>query len=749
MSATPPRSELAHDLALRRAERSDAADTRLRGLLGAATTGPASADGFALVAVGGYGRRELSPFSDLDVVLVHPDGVDPRPVAEQIWYPLWDDGVALDHAVRSIDQMREASGSDLRTALGLLDARHVAGNPAVTLQVRSVLLADWRAGARGRLPELAAAGRRRAERSGDLAYAAVPDLKESCGGLRDAVVLRNLVATWLVDVPHAEVERCRAALLAVRDALHETAGRAGDRLLPELLTPVAARVGVADLDRHVRELGRRISYLSDLTWRRVDAALSPAPRSVRGGRRPELVALAHGVARSGGEVVLDGRSDPARDALLGLRAAAAAAEHDLSLSPVSAVRLTTGGAALPEPWPAEARRLLVRTLGTGPALRGTWDALEQAGVLARLLPEWAAVSLRRSSSLVHRFTVDRHLVETCVEATRLLHRVRRPDLLLVAALLHDIGKTGHPGEHCQRGATAAHAIAARWGFGDTDCATISGLVRLHLLLPETATRRDLDDPATVHGVAEAVGTVEMLDLLAALTEADARATGPAAWTSWRARLVARLVARTRETLQSVADDAPAAEAMDWPSVLPGTTVVETEPHPDGTVVQVGVPDRMGLLSDVAAALATAGLEVLSARAGAKEGVGWSRWLVANPDVDARRVRQRLQAVLDGSPDPARRLRPPLNERGDLSVSVHHGLSATATVIEVRDRDWLGLVSLVCAALSVAGVDVRSAHLQTIGPQAVDVFYVCDGDGLALSPDRAASVADRVCAALRR
>jgi [protein-PII] uridylyltransferase len=164
-------------------------------------------------------------------------------VADAIWYPLWDEGIDLDHAVRDTRQMRQAAADDHRAALGMLDLRHVAGNGLLSSHLRSQTLADWRRSARGRLAELRAAGELRAERAGDLAHAAVPDLKESRGGLRDGVVLRCLVATWLVDVPHAEAEVSRAALLDVRDALHEVAGRATDRLAPELVPDMARLLG--------------------------------------------------------------------------------------------------------------------------------------------------------------------------------------------------------------------------------------------------------------------------------------------------------------------------------------------------------------------------------------------------------------------------------------------------------------------------------------------------------------------------
>ena len=172
--------------------------------------------GMALVAVGGYGRGELAPYSDLDVVLVHEDR-DEGEWAETLWYPLWDAGVRLDHSVRP-GQMDQAAAADLRVALGLLDVRHLAGDPNLTLRLRTAVLA-LAPRRPDRLPRCASWSRPRHGRVGEIAHASVPDLKEAAGGLRDATVLKALVATWLVDVPHVDLERCRLALLDVRDVL--------------------------------------------------------------------------------------------------------------------------------------------------------------------------------------------------------------------------------------------------------------------------------------------------------------------------------------------------------------------------------------------------------------------------------------------------------------------------------------------------------------------------------------------------
>jgi [protein-PII] uridylyltransferase len=705
--------------------------------------------GVALVAVGGYGRGELAPYSDLDVVLIHADEVDPGEAAATVWYPLWDGSVRLDHAVRSLSDAAKAAESDLRVALGLLDARHLAGDPGLTLRLRTTLLTQWRRDVRARLPDLRALVDQRGRLLGELAHASVPDVKESTGGLRDASVLKALVATWLVDVPHTELERARVALLDVRDHLHATSGRGSDRIAPEVWPDLAEALGLADAEaaqRDVRELGRRIAHISRLTWRRVDALLA-APPSPTGGRRPALVALEPGIALASEEVVLDAGARPAGDPLLLLRAAAQASERDVLLSPATAARLVRESPNLPEPWPAEARRLFVRLLA-GPGLLSVWETLDETGALVRLLPEWERVRLLPHASPIHRFTVDRHLVETCLEAGLLVRRVARPDLLLVAALLHDIGK-GELTEHSVAGAPIAEAVASRIGFTEEDSALVGRLVRRHLLLPEVATTRDLDDPVTIARVVEAVGSAEHLELLAVLTEADARATSHLAWSSWRARLVTDLVARSARALGSreVVEEGPVS--VEIPVALrKGRThadvaVVEDE---DGSRVTVVAADRVGLLADVAAVLALQRVSVRSARAWTQAEWGVSVWEVDATGLDARALRERLQAIAEGRLAPSTRLPAP-SKGPEPTVAIRSEASRRASVLEVRASDRPGTVYLVCSALAGLEVTVRSAHLDTLGPQAVDVFYLQEHGAGALSEERAATAAHAVRRAL--
>ena len=710
--------------------------------------------GVALVAVGGYGRSELAPHSDLDVVLVHADEVDVRRVAQEVWYPLWDAGANIDHSVRALSEVTGAARDDPRVALGLLDTRHLAGDPSLTLRLRADLLAHWRRDARRQLPALRALVERRGERTGELAHASVPDLKESVGGLRDATVLRALVATWLVDVSHSDLEPSRLALLDVRDVLHQVAGRAPDRVAPETWPELATALGLPDAaaaQRQVREVGRRITHLSRLTWQRVDAVLARPAATRR--RAPELERVAPGVAVSRGEVVLDRGTAPGSDPHLLVRAAAEAAERRLVLSPATAARLGRDGAVLPQPWGREARNLFTRLLAAGPGLLPVWETLDETGALGRLLPEWERVRLLPHASVVHRFTVDRHLVETCIEASRLIRRVSRPDVLMVAALLHDLGK-GQLVDHSVAGEPLAAAAAARMGFDEREAALVRGLVRWHLLLSEVSTTRDLEDPATVAYVVERVPDAETLDLLEVLTEADARATAPQAWTTWRAGLVADLARRVRRALgegtvpEETGDAPPVVEVAAAVRADPRRVDVRLETGEDGATVTVVSGDRTGLIADVAGALTVQRASIRSARAWTQDDLAVSVWDVDDTHLDEGILRQRLEAVVAARTDPAARLRPPRDTGLEPSVQVRHDASHQATVMEVRVEDRPGVVYLVCSALAGLDVSVRSAHLTTLGPQAVDVFYVQEQGAGALSDERAASAVHAVRQALQ-
>lgn len=765
----------AEELARRRTDRALEADRLLRQLFADALKprlghnvdpDPRSGSGIALVAVGGYGRSELSPHSDLDVVLLHdPDVSDALvdEIANAIWYPLWDKGIALDHSVRNTRQMREAAAGDYRAATGMLDARPVAGDSGLVLTLRSQVLTDWRRDARNRLGEVREARNARIERAGWIAHAAIPDLKESGGGLRDGALLRALVATWLVDVPHAEAEGLRHQLLDVRDTLHDVTGKRGDRLTPEVIPEIASRLGMGaeELDLHVRNLGRRTAHLCSLVWRRVDEVLVPAARvKRRAGAGPQLDLIAAGVARLDQEAVLAADADPAKDPELGLRLAHEAATGKLIVSATSARRLADAMIAPAEPWPRSTNRLMVNFLAAGSGLEAVWDELDYAGVIEVWLPEWSAIRLRGSSSPVHRFTVDRHSIETCMQVRTHLRSVARPDLLVVAALLHDIGK-GVEGDHSEVGAPMAEEIAMRWGFSADDAERIGHLVRWHLLLPTVATRRDIEDPSTAANVAEIVGDLESLELLAALTESDARATSTSAWSPWRAGLITGLVTKTRAVLQEgvktpnpddyeglpvTAETFPDGEVQRF-AVAGEDYELRVTPHHAGSLIVISSPDRTGAMADTAGGIALAGLEVLSARAVTSDAHATTLWEVSRDDIDLKKLSERIKSVVDGTLDLEARLKLKPSEDFDTKVTILEGLSETATLIEVRAQDRRGLVWAVCRALARGGVSIRSAHLSTYGPEARDVFYVVDADGNPLDDAKAEQLGLAVRSAL--
>ncbi|MEU4265432.1 [protein-PII] uridylyltransferase [Streptomyces argenteolus] len=754
--------------------------------------------GAALVAVGGYGRGELSPRSDLDLLLLHDGSADAgalAALADRIWYPVWDLGLALDHSVRTPGEARGTAGEDLKVQLGLLDARPVAGDLGMVAGLRTAILADWRNQAPARLPALDELCRERAERMGELQFLLEPDLKEARGGLRDATALRAVAASWVADAPREGLAEARRTLLDARDALHLTTGRATDRLALQEQDQVAGALGLLDSDallRQVYEAARTVSYATDVTWREVNRVLRarsvrPRLRAILGGgakAAPERTPLAEGVVEADGEVVLARTARPEKDPVLTLRAAAAAAESGLPLSRHLVRHLRTAAQPLPVPWPAEAREELVTLLGAGESTVGVWEALEAEGIITRLLPDWERVHCRPQRNPVHTWTVDRHLVETAVRAASLTRRVGRPDLLLVAALLHDIGK-GWPGDHSVAGEVIARDMAARIGFDKQDVGTVATLVRHHLLLIETATRRDLDDPATVRSVADAVGSASTLELLHALTEADALATGPAAWSSWRASLVTDLVRRVAALLagEEPAEPEPLApsaeqERLAVESLRTGEPVLslhtqpepvpeDGEPEPVGVELLIALPDRPGVLPAAAGVLALHRLTVRAAdlravelptELGGSAGLLVLSWRVAaeyGSLPQAARLRADLVRALDGSLD----IRARLAEREAAyprrrgvkapppRVTVAAAGSRLATVIEVRAQDAPGLLHRIGRALEQTAVRVRSAHVSTLGANAVDAFYVTGPDGEPLPRERAAEVAREVEKAL--
>ena len=710
--------------------------------------------GVTLVAVGGYGRAELCPGSDVDVLLLHGRRHEREvaEVAERLWYPLWDAGLKLGHATRTVKQALNLADRDLETGTALLDVRFIAGDRVPADELASQARQQWQRRGTRELGALARAVEERHARAGEVAFLLEPDLKEARGGLRDvhAIGWAEMARRILLEGDDEALARAYETLLAVRVELQRRTGRAGDRLLLQEQEGVANALGHADANAlmvDVATAARLIAWTSDDAWRRIRSSLrGPTGRVARRDHT-----LTTGVVLRDGEVTLAPDVDPRGDRVLLLRIAAAAAQAGAPIARTTLDRLAVagtgpGGDDGTDTWPDDARQALLTLLGAGIAAIPVFEALDQRGLLVRILPEWEPVRSRPQRNAYHRFTVDRHLCEAVAGAAALARRVARPDLLLVGAWLHDLGK-GYPGDHTDAGVELMARIAPRLGFHERDVAVLVALVRHHLLLADAATRRDLSDAATIDAVVDAVGDRDTLEVLAALTEADSRATGDTAWSPWKEELVVELVWRVGAALEGARPEPsgfPSPRHRELLAEADGAVLV----HVDDAVVSVVAPDRAGLFWRVAGTLALHGLDVLAADAWSTDDglaleefrvehafggvVDWKRF-----EVDLGRA---LEDRLDLEAGMAERARMYVN-RAPLAatpaqprVIVDVTASNRATVVEVRAPDGVGVLYRITRAIAGLGLDVRTARIATLGHEVVDSFYLCDASGAPIRDD---------------
>jgi [protein-PII] uridylyltransferase len=729
----------------------------------AAHAGLTPAGGVALVAVGALGRRELVPYSDLDLVLVHENGDAAVPeLAERLWYPLWNAGIGLDHSVRTVRESLRVAADDLRAALGLLEVRHLAGDAGVSERLATSARQAWRASARNRIDELATAAAERWARGGEVAQRAEPDIKHGRGGLRDVQLLAALATAQLVDRPGPDVVESRDLLLDVRTELRRVVGRSRDVLRAQDGDEVAVSLGMSDrfeLAGALSSAGRSVTYALDVAIRTVRAG---TPRRALGLRRgPVRRPLAEGVVLHGSEVALARDVDPARDPALLLRLAAAAARAGAPIAAGTMAPLAERAPEQRKPWPRPAQDALFSLLAAGPGLVDVVEALDRTGLWGRLFPEWGAVRDLPPRDPVHLWTVDRHLVQTTVQAAALVTTVPRPDLLLLGALLHDIGK-GRDTDHSVVGAALAAQIGERVGLPDDDVATLSALVRHHLLLPHTATRRDVGDRATVSRIADTLrGDRVLLDLLFALSEADSRATGPGVWTAWKSSLMADLVHSSHAVFNG--EEPPGPVPLDAGQIELARAVAESGrpgvlvagSAQDATITMVAV-DRSGLLARAAGVLALNSLDVHAATMGSHAGVAVDVFRVSprfGELPDPALLREQFGRAVDGSLPLAARLdakeRDYANAFGEPArpqVLWFDDEATGAVVLELRASDRIGLLYRIASALEACRADVRWARLSTPGATVVNSFCLTSGDHPGLPAEMRRHVEAAVLAA---
>ncbi len=744
-----------------RRDRSNQIDKALRVLfLESANKYLAKPELVSLAAVGGYGRGELSPASDLDLLILHSGSEKPEVISEFVnafLYPLWDQGRAIDHAVRTRSETREIANEDIRVALGLLDLRHVAGESELSNQVASDALENWRKGRDKFLPKLRKSIHERENRSGELAFLLEPDLKEARGGLRDINALRAIEMSGAVSVSLARVAESEALLSNVRDVLHGENLKSRDLLLLTEQDRVASKMDYVNADAlmlDIAKAARAVDYLMDSTWHRIDSTQGQSWFSRRKNQN-----IDQGLVILNSEVAIEDGYDISSDCAIGLRAAAAAAQRGLPLSIDACVLLSEKFSALPDPWPKSVLNDLVSLIGAGSSMIRVFEALDQDGLIEKWIPEWSQVRFLPQRNVLHRHTVDRHMLETAVHAAALTRTVTRPDLLLVAALFHDIGKGFPNKDHSDYGEELIRPLAKRLGFEEKDCDTIALLVKEHLLLSAVATRRDLEDPATIEYVVEKIKEPESLQLLHALSISDGEATGKSAWSEWKAGLVSTLVSKC---LAAMAGIKPASQ----PELVPtgsleddiSITILKNEDNSDSLdniEIEIIAKDQTGLLSVVAGLMTISRFNVRSAKTRTTNEIAVMRWIVeldANAELpSAEKLTEQLKKALSGELDLGRKIEERIDNYRKFPgiptpppvVFAANDLATNATIIEVRMHDRPGILFNVTRAISRFGVDIKSAIVSTLGAEAFDTLYVTDLEGQPLTGERAQLLATKV------
>lgn len=772
--------------------RAQLVDGTLRDLFERADAPP----GTAVAAVGGYGRGILLPRSDIDLLLVH-DGSDAHAVAalaDVLLYPLWNAGLDVGHAVRTPEECEEAA-ERLDVGAAMLDIRCVAGAEALVADVAGRIEAWARRDPLVFAEAVRNDAERRAERFGSAAHLLEPDLKEGSGGWRDLHsiwLLERAVGTRLEEtglLRGRERDALAAAeefLARTRSALHLETGKRGDRLVLDHQPAIARAMGFEDeprlisidgLMRALFEHAREIEFVLRAVIERLLEQEAPgtAPPTSPAGVLEALVDEAE-AGREPSAALLD-------------------AIDDLDLPDEVA-------------WDEHVRRAFARLMRSGNRGAASLEALDRLGVLARFIPEWADVRCRPQRDPYHRFTVDAHLTSSLRAMGRLLtgegtaddpvqgeavRQVPDVDALLLGALLHDIGKNGEGG-HVPVGTRVVASILDRMGAEPPVRELVSFMVARHLLLPDTATRRDLSDENLVLDVAAAVGSPERLAALYLLAKADAEATGPAAWTAWRRTLIRELVAKVQHVLErgemgtelaeQLADrtdrvrrllaEEPDPDVERFLRRMPRAYLLTADPvrvarhfatigppvganevravHFEGVragtyEVLVVAQDRSGLLSWIAGSLALAGMSILTAHVFTTgdgvaadlfevEGV----WESEVPERRWREFRGMLRRAVDGSislerrVDEKRRWYPAPRVATPITVTVDNDASDFSTVIEVGAPDRLGLLYDITRTFADLGLDVHLAKVATYEGRVVDSFYVRDALGPKLADE---------------
>ena len=790
---------------------------------------PTESERLAIVATGGYGRAQLAPGSDIDLLFVRPfkQTAWGESVIEFVLHMLWDMGLKVGHATRSLAECTRLARQDSTIRTSLLEARWLWGDRTLFDDLRKRFWADVASGTEQNFVETKLAEREaRHRRQGESRYLVEPNIKDGKGGLRDLQTL-YWIGKYLyhVDDPADLVKRnvftqeeyrlfqtSEAFLWNVRCRLHWLVGRAEERLSFDVQSEIARGMGYAGTDTRrsveafMREYFLVAKQVGDLT-RIFCAALEEQNRK----RRPSLGNLVPGFLkpRSDDEVLyvengrLNARVDAfARDPVNLLRIFHLADSKRMDVHP-HALRTITRSLDLVDDAlrndPA-ANRLFLEILSSRNDPVRTLRWLNEAGVLARFVPAFAHAVGLMQFNMYHHYTVDEHLIRAvgnvaAIErgelkqdhplSSEIIKRVKSREILYCAIFLHDIAK-GLGGNHSKVGGEIAQSLCPRLGFSAEDTATVAWLVRNHLVMSDTAQRRDIADPQTVRDFVAVVQSPEMLRLLLVLTVADIRAVGPGVWNGWKGQLLRELyleaegqiagrdsvparsarVQQARHALEERLADLPDAAreralqrhhdgywlAFDHQAheqharliagaenggALPALAF-EEYPGASATEVVVYTPDHPGLFSQLAGAIAATGGSIVDAKAFTTwDGFALDIFSVQDAHGaalgDPARMARLERSIADTLAGKTRRAAGS-GEGGAFRrraaafevrgrINFDNEASASSTIVEVEGADRPGLLSDVADAIFAAGFSISSAMVATYGERAMDVFYM--------------------------
>ncbi|HEY1630207.1 MAG TPA: [protein-PII] uridylyltransferase [Rhizomicrobium sp.] len=838
---------------------SDIQDTLLQVLYDFATKhfyyaqNPTQAERIVIVATGGYGRAQMAPFSDVDLLFLRPykQTAWGESVIEFILHMLWDLGLKVGHATRSLAECVRLARQDSTIRTALLEARYIWGEKKLFEELRKTFWSDIAAKTGQEFVEAKLGERdQRHRRQGESRYLVEPNIKDGKGGLRDLQTLfwigkylyRVDDAADLVD--HAvftadEYEsfaEAEAFLWEVRCHLHWAVGRAEERLSFDVQPELARRLGFTGdsprraVEGFMRAYFRVAKDVGDLT-RIFCAALEEQNKKPR----PSLTRLLPGFLkpRSGTEdfFVANGRLDARaglfkRDPVAIIRIFHMADAKGVDVHPDALRTITRSLDLIDDRLRAdpEANRLFLEILTSRRDPERTLRWINEAGVLGRFIPAFDHAVGLMQFNMYHHYTVDEHLIRAVGNiaaidrgelrqehplSTDIIKRVKSRGALYVAILLHDIAK-GLPGDHSVVGAQIAETLGPRFGLSPTDTAAVAWLVKNHLVMSDTAQKRDIADPKTVRDFVEAVQSPEMLRLLLILTVADIRAVGPGVWNGWKGQLLrelyyeaealmtggdatparaARIEAAKEKLAERLSDLSPPQRekalsrhydsywlAFNEPMLEHNARLAasadakgellalsaESDDFRAVTEIVIYTPDHPGLFSKLAGAIAVSGGSIVDAKAFTTVD-GFALDVFSVQDADGgpfgdpgrvARLRATIAKVLSGEMRPRDVLAGRKLPRRASAFAVRprvnfdNEASTVATVLEIEGLDRQGLLYDVTHAIFESGLQISSAMIATYGERAVDVFYVRDGFGHKIAhPDRLRNVQARVLAAL--